>query len=280
MSLVHGKRVGKDLEGRDMKSLRLLDELVAEGRNVITPALVQARTGQSAQAAVNMLTRLVNAGLLDRVARGRYVVRPIGLLSTSAVSEDVALAVVALFEGRAHRLAYRTALDYQGLLVHPARTVQVASPIRIKISTVSGRPLRVIFEKSETVRVGAKRTGDAWVSDVERALLDAASRPELIGGASVLAQALSVASLDPERLLSYGRRLRQNAAIRRIGSLADRLEIEGLAGTLQPLTPPKSDIDLDVTGRGSRSQLVVSRDRHWFVRWHLSVDELSSSVGR
>lgn len=279
MTFVHGKRVVEDVR-REMRSLQLLDELVAEGRNVVTPSLVQARTGQSAQAAVNMLTRLVDAGLLDRVARGRYVVRPIGLLRTSAVAEDVSLAVGALFEGKPHRIAYRSALDHHGVLVHPARTVQVASPTRIKISSVSGRPLRAILEKSETIRVGANRAGEAWVSDVERALVDAASRPELIGGISVLAQALSIASPDPERLLSYGSRLGRNAAIRRIGSVADRLEIEGLAGTLRPLAPPKSDIDLDTTGRGSRDEPVISRDRHWFVRWHLSVDELASSVGQ
>lgn len=263
-----------------MRSLELLDELVAEGRNVVTPSLVRARTGQSPQAAVNMLTRLVDAGLLDRVARGRYVVRPIGLLRTSAVAEDVALAVGALFEDKLHRIAYRSALDHHGLLVHPARAVQVASPARIKISSLSGRPLRVILEKSDTIRVGADRVGDAWVSDVERALLDAASRPELIGGVSELAPALSLASPDPERLLSYGSRLGQNAAIRRIGSVADRLEIDGLAGTLHPLVPPKSDIDLDTTRRGSRDEPVVARDSHWFVRWHLSVDELAGSIGQ
>lgn len=261
-----------------MRNLQLLDQLVAEGKDVVTPSLVQARTGQSPQAAVNMLTRLVDAGLLDRVARGRYVVRPIGLLGTSAAAEDIALAVGALFADKPHRIAYRSALDYQGLLTHPARTIQVASPARMRISNVSGRPLRVILEMRDSTHVGATRIGHAWVSDVERALIDAASRPELVGGVSVLAEALVMASPDLKRLLSYGRRLSANAAIRRIGSLADQLRIEGLADLLQPLAPPKSDIDLDPTGRKLESRHVVWRDRRWLVRWHLSVDELASSV--
>lgn len=258
------------------RSLDLLDELVAEGTHVVTPSLVQARTGQSSQAAVNMLSRLVKAGLLDRVARGRYVIRQIGMLGTSAAAEDVALAVGALFAGRPHRIAYRSALDYQGLLVHPARTVQVASPTRIKLSTVSNRPLRVIREKEETVLMGAYRVADAWVSDVERALIDAASRPELVGGVSFLAQALLMASPDAKRLLSYGGRLRARAAIRRIGSLADNLHIEALAGKLEPLAPPKSDVDLDLSGGGERRRPALWRDRRWFVRWPASVDELAT----
>lgn len=257
-----------------MRSLRLLDELVVEGVNVVTPSVVRARTGQSAQAAVNMLTRLVQAGLLDRVARGRYVIRPIGLLGTSAAAESITLAVGAVFVGKPHRIAYRSALDYQGLLVHPARTIQVACPNHIKISTVSGRPLRVILEKNETVRVGADQVGEAWVSDVERSLIDAASRPQLVGGISVLAQALLMAPLDVDRLLAYGRRLGANVAIRRIGSLADHLHVKGLAGKLRPLSPPKGYIDLDPNSGQRQSSLW--RDARWFVRWPMAVEELAS----
>lgn len=262
-----------------MKSLQLLDELVAEGTTVVTPSAVRARTGGSPQSVVNMLSRLVDAGLLDRVARGRYVVRPIGLLKTSAAAEDLALAVGALFDGKPHRIAYRSALDHHGLLVHPARAIQVASPSRVKITELSGRPVRVILERDETIGVGATPLGEAWVSDVERALLDAASRPGLVGGASVLAEAISLAHPDPERLLDYAHELDANPAVRRIGSVADQLRIEGLAGRLQPLVPPTSDIDLDTTTPRPRRHRVW-RDRHWFVRWQVTVDELENSARR
>lgn len=259
------------------RTLELLDELVAEGTTVITPSVVQARTGASTQATVNMLSRLVHAGLLDRVARGRYVVRPLGLLGTSAAAEDLGLAVGAVFLDKPHRIAFRSALDHHGLLLHAARTVQVACPSRIKVSTVSRRPLRVILEKEDTVLLGAEKVGDSWVSDLERALLDAATRPGLIGGASVLAYALMVSSPDPERLMAYARMLDAGAAIRRIGSLADRLEIAELAGKLQPLTPPKSDILLNA-GMRSLGRSAGSRDRRWFVRWDQPVDELARDL--
>jgi predicted transcriptional regulator of viral defense system len=258
-----------------MRNLQVLDEIVAKQGSVITPALVQSWTGQSSQATGNMLKRLLESGLLDRVARGRYVVRPIGLLNTSAAAEDITLAVGAVFLEGAHRIAYRSALDYQGLLLHPARTVQVATPNRIKVTEMSRRPLQIILEKEEAILVGATKVGHSWVSDVERALIDAASRPDLVGGITVLAQALSLADVNPERLISYGRSLEANAAIRRLGSLSDQLGIEGLAGALEPLMPPKSDIDLDNSAVAAESSW---RDRRWFVRWHQPIDEIASNI--
>ncbi|HEX9697750.1 MAG TPA: type IV toxin-antitoxin system AbiEi family antitoxin domain-containing protein [Actinomycetota bacterium] len=252
-----------------------MDELVAEGTSVVTPSAIRARTGASVQATVNMLSRLVEAGLLDRVARGRYVIRPIGLLGTSAAAEDLALAVAAVFIDKPHRIAFRSALDHHGLLLHPARTVQVACTSRVKVAEVSRRPLRVILEKDETVLVGAERAGESRVSNLERALIDAASRPELIGGVEVLAHALAMSSPNIEDLLRYGRRLDAGAAIRRIGSLADQLAIPGLSGRLRPLAPPKSDVALDTS---TQRQQGSWRDRRWFVRWDRAVEDLAHEL--
>jgi hypothetical protein len=50
--------------------------------------------------------------------------------------------------------------------------------------------------------MGATPHGSSWVSTLERALLDAAARPELVGGAAVLAEAMVAAGrdVDTERL--------------------------------------------------------------------------------
>jgi hypothetical protein len=123
--------------------------------------------------------------------------------------------------------------------------------------------------------VGATKVGPSWVSDVERSLVDAASRPDLIGGITVLAQALSLADIDSTRLISYAESIAANAAIRRLGSLSDQLGIKGLAGVLEPLMPPKSDIDLDSSAVADESAF---RDRHWFVRWHQPVEEIANNI--
>jgi predicted transcriptional regulator of viral defense system len=130
---------------------------------------------------------------------------------------------------------------------------------------VSGRPLEVVSERPGTVELGTEPAGfGALVSDLERALLDAAARPDLVGGYFPLAEALSASAPDPIRLHDLAEQLGCGPALRRVGSLADRLELAGLAGKLEPLAPPGWDLDLDP---GLRESGAAFRDSRWRIRW-------------
>jgi predicted transcriptional regulator of viral defense system len=246
-------------------SLKPLDDRLAVGKTTLTSGELREELGISPSAASNLLARWRRAGLVDRVARGRYAIRQIGLLGTRASSEDVALAVAALVGERAHRIAYHSALDFHGLLTRPVRTVQIASPHRFSSTEISGRPLEIVFERADTVGLGIEPTDyGAIVSNLERTLVDAAARPDLVGGYFPLAEALAGSNPDPTRLLDLAKQLDAGPALRRIGSLADRLELAGLAGELEPLTPPRWDLDLDP---GLRESSSVFRDSMWRIRW-------------
>lgn len=242
-----------------------LDRRLAEGKATLTSAELRDELGLSAQAASNLLSRWRRAGLVDRVARGRYAIRQIGLLGTRASSEDVALAVAALVGDRAHRIAYHSALDFHGLLTRPVRTIQVASASRMSSGWISDLPLRIVHEQEATLRLGSEPAGHgAMVSNLERALLDAASRPDLVGGYFPLAEALAASQPNRDQLLDLAGELKSSAALRRIGSLADRMELRGLSDQLQPLAPPTFDLDLDP---GLKHGDTAFRDRKWRIRW-------------
>jgi predicted transcriptional regulator of viral defense system len=246
-------------------SLKPLDDRLAVGKTTLTSRELREELGLSPSGTSNLLARWRRAGLVDRVARGRYAIRQIGLLGTRASSENVALAVAALVEGRAHRIAYHSALDFHGLLTRPVRSVQIASPHRFASTVVSGRPLEVVFERAETVGLGTEPAGyEAVASNLERTLLDAAARPDLVGGYLPLVEALTAARPDPTRLCDLSERLSASPALRRIGSLVDRLELAELGGKLEPLTPPRWDLDLDP---GLRESGGAFRDSKWRIRW-------------
>ncbi len=249
------------------RALKLLDDLAADERAQVTSADVRARLGLSPQAATNLLGRLVDAGLLDRVARGVYALRPLGRLGTRAASEDVTLAVGAVFGDEPHRIAYRSALDHHDLLVHPVRSIQVALPRRVKLTQISGRRLQPVHEPTGTVMYGTQRAGHgAMVSSVERAMLENAARLDLCGGWSTLAGALRRADIDPERLAALAGQLDAGIAVRRIASVAEVLGLAQLSDAL-PLPPGQARlVALDPQAPAEEPWT----DPRWRVRWPMS----------
>jgi predicted transcriptional regulator of viral defense system len=261
---------------RKFTGLALLDEFVTDGLVQFTSAEACARLGRSAAATGNLLARLARDGLLDRVRRGHYAIRQLGALGTTAAAENVLLSVAAGFHDVPHRVAYRTALDQLDLLAHPSRSIQVALAKPTRTEKLSGRRLTVVREPEKALGIGARKQDGVFISDLERSLLDAAARPELVGGAAILAEALSAAAsrgIDATRLKDYARALSWGPALRRIGSIADTLRIDGLAGRLEPLTKPTSDIDLEPGDHAS-----AYRDAKWWVRWELLPSELENVV--
>ena len=255
-------------------ALRLADQFAADEQLTFTFEDAVERTGLSRPATANLLRRMASNGLVDKVRRGHYVTRQLGVLGTAAAAEDIALAVCAAFSGQKHRIAYRSALYEHGLITHPSRNIQVAAAQRTRVTTLSGRPLRVVIEPNHMIEVGATPLGPSMVSDLERALLDAAVRPDLVGGAAALAEALVASGrrTSPQKLQYYAAQLSLTAALRRLGSLSDRLEVSGLAGQLEPILAPKGDIDLEPRD----SSPTGWRDAVWRVRWNQLPSELAN----
>jgi predicted transcriptional regulator of viral defense system len=247
--------------------LDLLDDLAAQERGGITTAEVRERLEMSEQSASNLMTRLVDAGFLDRVARGVFAPRPLGQLGTRAASEDIALAVAAAFADEPHRIAFRSALDHHGLLVHPARTVQVALPRRVKLQRISGRRLQAIHESAGTIAIGSERVGHgATVSCAERALLESAARPALVGGWTVVASALTHARVDPTKLTELARELDADPALRRLGSLGEALNLDRIAGAIRPPAGDARVLPLDPRAPSEDPWT----DERWRVKWPTS----------
>jgi len=251
-------------------NIDILDELASRGRTTISAAELQELLGRSRQASSNLASRWVKEGFVDRVAPGRFALRGLGNLGTRAASEDIALAVGALLAGEPHRIAYKTALDYHGLILHPVRRIQVAAERRVQVTRLSGRPLQVVREPAKTIRIGAEEAAaGAWVSGHERALLDAASRVDLIDGVAVLAEALQARPANAARLQELAVELDAMAALRRIGSLADVLGAPGLACELE--RPSRGGV---IWLDPNEERVALWRDQRWSVDWNRPPDEV------
>lgn len=258
-----------------IRQLELINSLVAEGRREFTFEEAVAALQVSPSAAANVLRRLQDKGLIDRVTQGVYAIRPLGSLGTSAVTDDLPLAVGAAFRGLDHRIGYLTALSEHGYLSHPVRTIYIACTRQVRIEKVSRRPLQVVIEKPSTIHLSAEKVGLSWRSTVERALLECALRLDLVGSVERLAEALAQAAEDvsTKRIHRLATALGPKglAAERRLASLSQALE---LPLDIDPrLTPRRPFIQLDPSD--NRQEWLDERYR---VAWNVDVDELRSVV--
>jgi predicted transcriptional regulator of viral defense system len=259
-----------------VRQLEFIDSFLAEGREEFTFEDAIAALGRSPSATANTLRRLQDNGLVDRLNRGHYAIRPLGSLGTSTTAEDLPLAVAATFGHRQHRIAYLSALSDLGLLSHPARTIYVACTQQIRVPTISRRPLRVVVERPKTIHLEAETVGRSWRSTLERALFECALRVDLSGGVERLAEALanSATDADPARIsrlaLDFGPR--GLAAERRLSSLARVLDVPI---NLSPAVTSKQPIvRLD-----PRDEHIAWVDQDLRVAWPLTADELRAVVG-
>lgn len=259
-----------------VRPLDLVDSLVAEGKADFTFEEARAALNRSPTATANVLRRLQDAGLVDRLGRGRYAIRPLGSLHTSAIADDLALDVGATFVNREHRIAYLSALTDLGLINHPVRTITVACTKQVRARTISRRPLRVVMERADTIHLEAEPIGDSWRSTLERALFECALRVDLTGGIERLTEALTngAADVDPTRvsLLAHVFGTRGFAAGRRLASLA---QVLALPLGLNPAVGPRQR----VVGLDPRDERVAWVDDTFRVAWPLTADELRAVAG-
>lgn len=260
------------------KTLSALNQLARHG-NVFTTAEFRDLYGGSAPSAANALSRAARQGLVERVARGRYVIREIGRLSTHSSTEDLVLALSPLLIDKEHRIAYLTALEYHSLLVYPQSEFQVALAAPTRTRKVSGRVFRQVIEIRKFLSVGAMEVDHGCrVSDLPRALLDAARRPDLMGGVDIIGDALKLADIDDvSHLVDYANELDSGGALRRLGSIAGAIGQSVMAGALRSrLSLPSTPIPVDTGADGSSHAWV---DPEWNVAWDAtSADLLGLSV--
>jgi predicted transcriptional regulator of viral defense system len=205
--------------------------------------------------------------------------RPAARMSGSGTSPASPSATgCAVFGAKPHRIAYRSALDWHGLLEHPSRRIVLAVDKRAGFRELSGRQLRVVLERADRVGVGAIDAGHgARVSSLERALVESAARPALAGGIQVVATALARAKPDTGALEEIARSLGARTAFHRLGSIAKTLDLRPLGQQLTPMSSIGRPIPLDPAHTDS---VEGWRDEKWGVDWPFPASELEETVRR
>lgn len=171
---------------------------------------------------------LQKKGWLESVAPGRFLL--IGAERGPKGVPDMNPYFVARLLPKPYFFAYRFACVHHGLLTQVPNVVHIAlsrpkQPIELKNMRFKFIELSCarFFGYEELDVMGEKIN----VSNLERSVLDALDRPELVGGIESAAQAISHGGkkINFRRLLDYLRRFNDSALSRRFGYLCELLGI-------------------------------------------------------
>ena len=174
-----------------------------------------------------MLSRWEDRGFVERIERGKYLIIP---LESEKGRYTLHEFVIASHLVRPSAIAYWSALHYHGLTEQIPITVFVQTTARKKKNQleVFGVDYRIVRVKPEKF-FGFKREWieeiQVTVTDREKTLVDCLDRPEYAGGIVEVAKALENASLDRATLSRYARQIGNNAVVRRLGYLSERMGI-------------------------------------------------------
>lgn len=118
-----------------------------------------------------------------------------------------------------HGLATQVPTTIRVALRRPKRPIELKN-VRYEFIEISERRM---FGYEESVEVGERIN----VSDLERTILDAIDRPDLVGGIEVSAQAVfhGGRKMDHRKILDYLRRFDDSALARRFGYLCEVLKV-------------------------------------------------------
>lgn len=254
----------------------LLSSLSAAGFTVFTVQDATAILDERPETVHALLSRLAAKGWLERLERGKYLILPLEAGPEGRYGEHEYLIAARLV--RPYYLAYATALHHYGYTERRPPAVYVATTTRRRPLTVMGIRYRFVtlsrhkfFGLTQAAVAGRTVT----FSDREKTVADCLDRPDLAGGAVEAAKALWFGQdeLDLERVVTYGRRLGNRVALRRLGFWLERLEL-GSPALLEQLQDRRSHsyARLDTRGpasgpRNLRWRLIVNVPEKQLLEW-------------
>ena len=180
-----------------------------------------------------VLASMVSMGMLMKLYRDLYCIIPLSA-DPETYSPDSRLVAKCIMKGKGYYIAYSSAMYIHGLTDQPgARTMVVTERQRQPSkNNIKGIEFHFIYH-SYSRFFGYRETWitmqeQAMVSDLEKTIVDAVSKPQLCGGIAGVGKAIYHARerTDLQKLFYYLARNGSHAAKKRYLFLSDILELE------------------------------------------------------
>jgi predicted transcriptional regulator of viral defense system len=209
--------------GLGKKEALLLTSLLGADKKVFTLSEAIAVIGGSRGAAWKLLSGLIRKGWAIRLKNGVYLAVPLEAGPKSMHTEHELLIASRLADN--YYIGFWSALNFHGLTEQTPFTVFIAVPKRRPQRTILGVRYRFVAVSgmfgSKPYNVAG---GSVMISNPEKTIVDCLSRPDLCGGVSEAAKALSSGKLNLGRLVAYAEKS-PGAALKRAGFLLEKSKL-------------------------------------------------------
>jgi len=223
---------------------------------------------------------LVRKGWLEPLAPGHYLL--VGADRGPKGVPEMNPYFIARVLRQPYFFAYRIACSHHGLLT------QIPSVIHIAVTRIK-KPLEIKNVRFEFIILSKKRFfGFEEVtvfgekvnfSDLERTVLDALDRPDLVGGIEASTQVLFEAGkkLNSSKLSNYLKKMNNSALARRFGYLSDMLQIK-LSANLKNYLKKQIKKDPALLGGPNRWGRKGERNKDWNLIINVPKKELIGEI--
>jgi predicted transcriptional regulator of viral defense system len=256
-----------------------LTAVTARGRRLVTVEDVAARLDLAPREAAKKLARWAEQGWLRRVRRGLYIPVPLDVEHPELWSEDPLVLADAVWSPC--YFTGWTAANHWGLTEQVFRTIVVKTSKRVRTAdqVLLDQDYLVGHVPEGVMEWGLRRV---WrderrvqLADEARTVIDVLDAPSIGGGIRHVAEILDayVTDFDWRPLIEYGDLLGNRAVFKRLGYLAELLELgdqELLAACKRRLSSGVSLLDPSAPDRGPRVT-------PWGLRANVRIEESGSS---
>lgn len=213
------------------KETYLLSTLANEGKSIIDLDDITRVSGASYNYAKVIANRLRKKKWLIQITKGRYLIVPLSAGVDSEYTEHEFIIASDLVKDKPYYMAYWTALNHYGYTEQTPFTVFVATTSRIPKITVHNIQYHFVtinknkFFGTKNYFIGRNQIK---ISDKNKTIADALDHPEYCGGIDEVSKCLWNArnEISFDKIIEYAKKMHNSTIIKRLGYLADVLELE------------------------------------------------------
>ena len=210
-------------------SAKFVSALKEKGQHIFTLTEAQELLCKNSREATQFISDLIKRQIVYRLNRGTYL-----LLETMQESTQLGnwpLIAKALVTNGNYYISNYAAMRLHGMTMHALTEVQITLPKRCRDKEIYHIKYHFVYTKPEhfwgTEQIWVSKQEKVMVSDLERTILDCLSRTDYCGGLIEIVKGFSSiqAKINWEKLIKYSDRYPNKAAVKRLGYIAESLNI-------------------------------------------------------